>query len=269
MGSRKLPICFLAHSEKINLVEKMNTTKIDRINLPEHIAIIMDGNGRWAQKHTIGRIRGHRKGAQAVRTTVRTCREIGIKYLTLFAFSIENWGRPTEEIEALMSLLEEYLTKETQELHKQGIKLTTIGEIDQLQTSVKEKLISTMEITANNENMILNLALSYGGRDEIISAVNKIIIDTKNGKISSGEISKEVFSKYLNTADMPDPDLLIRTSGEYRISNFLLWQMAYTELYFTPVLWPDFKKEDILKAIASYQKRERRFGLISEQLKEK
>jgi undecaprenyl diphosphate synthase len=246
----------------------MNVTKINKANLPRHIAIIMDGNGRWAQKHTIGRIRGHKKGAQAVRATVRTCREIGIKYLTLFAFSIENWGRPAEEIEALMSLLEEYLTKETQELHKQGIKLTTIGEIDQLQPFVKEKLIYAKEMTANNNKMVLNLALSYGGRDEIISAVKKIIHDTKNGKINSGEISKEVFSKYLNTAYMPDPDLLIRTSGEYRISNFLLWQLAYTELYFTPVLWPDFKKEDIFKAIASYQKRERRFGLTGDQLKE-
>jgi undecaprenyl diphosphate synthase len=229
----------------------------------------MDGNGRWAQKHTIGRIRGHKKGAQAVRTTVRTCREIGIKYLTLFAFSVENWGRPTEEIEALMSLLEEYLTIETKEMQKQGIKITTIGEIDRLRPAVKEKLFSAKEITANNDRMILNLALSYGSRDEIISAVNKIIKDSQNGKIKSGEMNKEEFSKYLNTAGMPDPDLLIRTSGEYRISNFLLWQMAYTELYFTPVLWPDFKKEDILKAIASYQKRERRFGLISEQLKEK
>jgi len=247
----------------------MIMTKINRGNLPQHIAIIMDGNGRWAKKHTIGRIRGHKKGAQAVRTTVRTCREIGIKYLTLFAFSIENWGRPTEEIEALMSLLDEYLTQETKELHKQGIKLTTIGEIDQLKPSVKEKLFSAKEITANNDQMILNLALSYGGRDEIIGAVKKIVQDSQNGKINSGEINKEIFSKYLNTWEMPDPDLLIRTSGEYRISNFLLWQLAYTELYFTAVLWPDFKKEDIFKAIASYQKRERRFGLTSEQLKEK
>jgi len=247
----------------------MVMTKIDRGNLPRHIAIIMDGNGRWAKKHTIGRIRGHKKGAQAVRTTVRTCREIGIKYLTLFAFSIENWGRPTEEIEALMSLLEEYLTQETKELQKQGIKITTIGEIDQLRASVKEKLFSAKELTANNDQMVLNLALSYGGRDEIIGAVKKIVQDSQNGKINSDEINKEIFSKYLNTCEMPDPDLLIRTSGEYRISNFLLWQLAYTELYFTPVLWPDFKKEDILKAISSYQKRERRFGLTSEQLKEK
>ena len=244
-------------------------TKINQDNLPQHIAIIMDGNGRWAKKHTIGRIRGHKKGAQAVRAAVRTCREIGIKYLTLFAFSIENWGRPSDEVEGLMSLLEEYLTKEIKELHERGIKLTTIGEIDQLKPSVKDKIISAKEITANNDQMILNLALSYGGRDEIIGAVKKIVQDSQNGKIDSGEINKEMFSKYLNTCEMPDPDLLIRTSGENRISNFLLWQLAYTELYFTTVLWPDFKKEDILKAIASYQKRERRFGLTSEQVKEK
>jgi undecaprenyl diphosphate synthase len=244
-------------------------TNIDRGNLPRHIAIIMDGNGRWAKKHTIGRIRGHKKGAQAVRTTVRTCRAIGIKYLTLFAFSIENWGRPTKEIDGLMSLLEEYLAKELKELHKQGIKLTTIGDIDQLKPSVKEKIVSAKKITANNDQMILNLALSYGGRDEIIDAVKKIVQDSQNGIIHSGEINKEIFSKYLNTGEMPDPDLLIRTSGEYRISNFLLWQLAYTELYFTKVLWPDFKKEDILKAIASYQKRERRFGLTGEQLEDR
>ena len=247
----------------------MNMAKIDRGNLPQHIAIIMDGNGRWADKHAIGRLRGHKKGAQAVRTTVRTCRELGIKYLTLFAFSVENWGRPTEEVEGLMSLLEEYLAKEIKELHKQGIKLTTIGEIDQLKPSIKEKIISAKNITAKNDQMTFNLALSYGSRDEIVSAVKKIVQDSQNGKINPGDITKEIFSKYLNTCEMPDPDLLIRTSGEYRISNFLLWQLAYTELYFTPVLWPDFKKEDIFKAIASYQKRERRFGLTSEQLKEK
>ena len=244
-------------------------TKIDLENLPRHIAIIMDGNGRWAKEHAMGRIRGHKRGAQAVRATVRTCREIGIKYITLFAFSLENWGRPTKEIEGLMSLLEEYLAKELKGLHKQGIRITTIGDIDQLKPSVKEKIISAKKVTANNDKMILNLALSYGGRDEIIDAVKKIVQDSQNGKINSGEINKEIFSNYLSTGEMPDPDLLIRTSGEYRISNFLLWQLAYTELYFTKVLWPDFKKEDIIKAIASYQKRERRFGLTGEQLEDK
>ena len=239
---------------------------INMDNLPQHIAIIMDGNGRWANKHAMGRIRGHRKGAQAVRTVVTTCREIGIKYLTLFALSTENLGRPKEEVSALMLLLEEYLTNELQDLQKQKIKLTTIGAIDNLSNNVKEKLLETKALTAKNDQMILNLALSYGGRDEIIRAVKKLVQDICNNKLTKDEINKDVFGGYLETYAMPDPDLLIRTSGEYRISNFLLWQLAYTELYFTDVLWPDFKKEDILQAIAVYQKRERRFGLTSEQL---
>ncbi|MBN1364851.1 MAG: isoprenyl transferase [Syntrophaceae bacterium] len=243
--------------------------KIDTDNLPRHIAVIMDGNGRWAQKHTIGRIRGHRKGAHAVRTIVRACREIGIKYLTLFAFSVENWDRPPKEVQALMFLLEEYLRKELAELQEQEIRLTTIGDIDRLNPSVKEKLLHVKESTLKNDKMILNLALSYGAKDEIVYAVKKIMEDNKKGRIDIDELDKETFSKYLFTAGMPDPDLLIRTSGEYRISNFLLWQLAYTELYFTKVLWPDFKKDDLFKAIASYQKRERRFGLTSEQLKER
>ena len=243
--------------------------KIDTDILPQHIAIIMDGNGRWAEKHTIGRIRGHRKGAQAVRTVVRACREIGIKYLTLFAFSTENWERPKKEVQALMFLLEEYLTKELAELQKQEIKLTTIGEIDRLNPSVKEKLLQVKESTLQNDKMVLNLALSYGAKDEIIYAVKKILKDNLAGKINIDKLNKETFSNYLYTSGMPDPDLLIRTSGECRISNFLLWQLAYTELYFTNVLWPDFTKDDLYKAIASYQKRERRFGLTSEQLREK
>lgn len=242
--------------------------KISKDNLPQHIAIIMDGNGRWANKHTIGRIRGHRKGASAVKTTVRSCREIGIKYLTLFAFSVENWGRPAEEISALMSLLEEYLISETKDLQKQCIKLNTIGGVEYLNPSIKKRLQEAKDATANNDKMVLTLALSYGSRDEIIIAIKKILEECKNGKISLKDINKETFGKYLDTYDIPDPDLLIRTSCEYRISNFLLWQMAYTELYFTDVLWPDFKKADLLKAIADYQNRERRFGLTSEQLNE-
>jgi len=243
--------------------------KIDPDNLPCHIAIIMDGNGRWAQKHTIGRIMGHKKGAQAVRTVVRTCREIGVKYLTLYAFSVENWERPVSEVRGLMLLLEEYLTRELEKLQKQGIRLTTIGDIDRLNSAVKERLLRVKEQTLKNDKMILNLALSYGGQDEIIRAVKNIVKDGQAGKIDINQLDKKTFSRYLYTSDMPDPDLLIRTSGECRISNFLLWQTAYTELYFTKVLWPDFTKEDLLKAIASYQKRERRFGLTSEQLQEK
>ena len=241
--------------------------KADQENIPQHIAIIMDGNGRWAKQHTVGRISGHRKGAQAVKITVSSCREIGIKYLTLFAFSVENWQRPGREVKALMLLLEKYLNKETKELHKQGIKLTTIGDIEHLNQSVQEKLALAKALTANNDKMTLNLALSYGGRDEIISAVKKVIHDNKNNLLKAEDINSATFSNYLQTSGIPDPDLLIRTSGEYRLSNFLLWQLAYTELYFTEVFWPDFNKRELLKAIASYQKRERRFGLTSEQLK--
>ncbi|HOU04250.1 MAG TPA: isoprenyl transferase [Smithellaceae bacterium] len=240
--------------------------KLDFNKLPRHIAIVMDGNGRWAKKHTIGRIRGHEKGVQAVKTTVRACLEIGIKYLTLFAFSMENWNRPDEEVQALMSLLEKYLDKETKQLNKQGIRLEIIGDLDLLNPSLKAKVLQAREETKNNERMILNMALSYGGRDEIVNAVKKIIREIRENKINIENINKGFFSNYLYTAGMPDPDLLIRTSGEYRISNFLLWQMAYTELYFTNILWPDFTKEHLLKAIATYQKRERRFGLTSEQI---
>lgn len=240
--------------------------KIDTDRLPRHIAIIMDGNGRWAKQHAIGRVSGHKKGARAVRKVVKACREIGIPYLTLFAFSAENWERPTEEVNALMLLLEEYLTKEIDELKKQGIRLATIGETDRLKSSVRKKLSEAMESTAKNEKMVLNLALSYGGRDEIVSAVNKIIDDASAGNIQMRGLTKETFSNYLYTSGMPDPDLLIRTSGEYRISNFLLWQIAYAELYFTKVLWPDFTKTHLIKAIMNYQQRERRFGLVSEQL---
>jgi len=240
--------------------------KIDQNNLPVHIAIIMDGNGRWAKQHAMGRIRGHKKGTQAVRTTVTACREIGIQYLTLFAFSSENWGRPNEEINALMSLLNDYLDKEASTLQKQEIRLTTIGDTDRLYLPVKEKLLEVKKLTEQNRKMVLNLALSYGSRDEITFAVKKMISENREGKLGLDDIDNDTVGRYLYTNNIPDPDLLIRTSGEYRISNFLLWQMAYTELYFTDVLWPDFKKEDLLKAIAVYQQRERRFGLTSEQI---
>lgn len=243
--------------------------KIDQNKLPRHIAIIMDGNGRWAKQHTMGRIRGHKKGAQAVRTTVTACREIGIQYLTLFAFSSENWGRPDEEVNALMSLLEDYLDKETPTLQKQQIRLNSIGDIDRLYPPVKEKLLDVKKLTELNDKMVLNLALSYGSRDELVLAIQKMISDNRKGKLEIDDINQDLVGRYLYTGGMPDPDLLIRTSGEYRISNFLLWQLAYTELYFTDVLWPDFKKDDLLKAIAVYQRRERRFGLTSEQISRK
>lgn len=243
--------------------------KIDQNNLPRHIAIIMDGNGRWAKQHTMGRIRGHKKGAQAVKTTVTACREIGIQCLTLFAFSSENWGRPKEEVNALMSLLTDYLDKEAPTLQKQEIVLTTIGDVERLYPSVKKKLLEVKKLTEKNRKMVLNLALSYGSRDEIIFAVKKMISDNQEGKLDVDAIDNDTVGRYLYTNNIPDPDLLIRTSGEYRISNFLLWQLAYSELYFTDVLWPDFKKDDLLKAIAVYQRRERRFGLTSEQINDK
>ncbi len=242
---------------------------MDESNLPRHVAIIMDGNGRWAKQHAMGRIRGHKKGAKAVKTTVTACREMGIQYLTLFAFSSENWGRPAAEVDALMSLLGDYLDKEAATLMKQKIRLTTIGETERLYAPVRAKLLEVMKMTELNDQMVLNLALSYGGRYEIMIAVKKMIADCQKGKLNVEDLDQDMMGHYLYTCNMPDPDLLIRTSGEYRISNFLLWQLAYTELYFTDVLWPDFSKNDLLKAITVYQKRERRFGLTSEQIQGK
>jgi undecaprenyl diphosphate synthase len=240
--------------------------EIDKDNLPKHIAIIMDGNGRWAKKKLLNRISGHMKGVDAVREVVTTCRELGIKILTLYAFSIENWRRPKEEVKALMGLLKDYLLKERQEMIQNNIRLSAIGRLEDLPPDVQATLQETMRITKDCNGMILNLALSYGGRSEIIHAVEGIVSDFQKGKITPQEISPERFSHYLWTWGIPDPDLLIRTSGEFRISNFLLWQIAYTELYVTETLWPDFDRKELLKAIADYQSRERRFGLTSEQL---
>jgi undecaprenyl diphosphate synthase len=226
----------------------------------------MDGNGRWAEKHMLGRIVGHAKGAKSVRIAVKTCREIGIKYLTLYALSVENLLRPADEVEALMNLLVEYLHSELPEMIKRDIRLIAIGDIDALKEPVKKVLTDAIDKTAQNKSMFLNLALSYGGRDEIVEAVKKIFRDSQAGLINTQDITKELFSHYLYTSGMPDPDLLIRTSNEYRLSNFLLWQSAYTEFYFTDVLWPDFRKKHLLAAIADFQRRERRFGLTSGQL---
>ncbi len=239
---------------------------IDLQKLPRHIAIIMDGNGRWAKQHALGRIMGHQKGVEAVRKTVRLCREIGIQYLTLYAFSVENWLRPDQEVAALMQILRQYLRSELAEMMENDIRLHAIGDIDGLQAPVRKLLAETMARTAGNRGMVLNLALSYGGQDEIIRAVRRIADDVREGKLAAEDITRESFAAYLYTAGIPDPDLLIRTSGEFRISNFLLWQSAYTEFYFTGVLWPDFDKKDLFAAIADYQRRERRYGLTSEQL---
>ncbi|TFG92961.1 MAG: isoprenyl transferase [Syntrophobacterales bacterium] len=240
--------------------------RIIKEKLPRHIAVIMDGNGRWAKKNMLKRGMGHEKGDESVRTVVKTSRELGIEYLTLYAFSVENWQRPKSEVQALISLLETYLKTELSEMKETGIRLFTIGDTEKLPKTVRGLLSTAIEETSENSGMVLNLALSYGGRDEIIRAVKGILRDIKSTDIDEETITKDLFSRYLYTANIPDPDLLIRTSGETRLSNFLLWQMAYTELYFTDVLWPDFSKDDLIEAIMNYQQRERRFGLISDQL---
>jgi undecaprenyl diphosphate synthase len=240
--------------------------EIDKEKLPRHIAIIMDGNGRWAKKQSLSRISGHLQGVKAVREVVTACREIGIKVLTLYAFSIENWRRPKDEVAALMELLKDYLLKEREEMIENNIRLCAIGRVEDLPSDVQDILRETIQKTQPCDGMILNLALSYGGRSEILHAVHGIISDLQKGKIRPEEINVQRFPQYLWTRGIPDPDLLIRTSGEFRISNFLLWQIAYTELYITETLWPDFDRQELLKAIADYQSRERRFGLTSEQL---
>lgn len=235
--------------------------------LPRHLAIIMDGNGRWAQKRFMGRILGHQKGAETVRAIVQASREIGIPYLTLFAFSSENWSRPADEVEALMGLLKEFLQKELRELLDNNIRLLAIGELNRLPKDVYQALQETLKHTAHCDAMTLTLALSYGGRDDILQAVRRIVLAFQNGDLSLPELDETLFSKYLWSAELPEPDLLIRTSGEMRISNFFLWQLAYTEIYVTPTLWPDFNKEELMKALLDYQTRQRRFGLTGEQIK--
>jgi len=240
---------------------------INREKLPSHVAIIMDGNGRWARKQGHDRLFGHHKGVDAVREIAETAAELGIKYLTLYTFSTENWNRPKGEVDALMHLFVETIEKEIPTLNKNNIRLNAIGDISSLPKENRDKLMSTMAQTAQNTKMVLTLALSYSGRWELLNAVKEIARDQAIGKLKEEELTDERFSSYLNTAGMPDPELLIRTSGEQRISNFLLWQIAYSELYFTSKLWPDFGKEDFYMAILDYQQRERRFGLLSGQLK--
>jgi len=239
--------------------------QIEKENLPKHIAITMDGNGRWAEGKGKFRVFGHQHGVKSVREAVETAAEIGIKYLTLYAFSTENWNRSEREVNALMTLLISTISKETKSLMKNDICLNTIGKLSQLPKKCKQELEQAVEKTKNNKRMTLILALSYSGRWEIVNAVNKIIHDSKNNLAK--EITEDTFQQYLNTKGVPDPELLIRTSGEHRISNFLLWQIAYSELYFTDTLWPDFRKEDLIKAIIDYQKRERRFGKTKAQIK--
>lgn len=237
-------------------------SRIDKTNIPAHIAIIMDGNGRWAERKGIDRISGHREGMKSVRSVVKAANELGIRLVTLYAFSEQNWKRPKVEVDALMELLKQYLLRERKRLVKNGIRLNAIGRLWELPKDVFLVLMETIEMTKECNSLILTLALSYGGREEIIDAV-KEIISSRN--ILPDDLNEQSFSNYLYTVDLPEPDLLIRTSGEFRLSNFLLWQLAYTEIYVTKTLWPDFRKKHLIKALINYQSRERRFGLTSDQ----
>lgn len=239
---------------------------IDFNNLPKHIAVIMDGNGRWAKKKGARRIFGHRNAVQAVREVTECCGELGIKFLTLYAFSTENWARPKEEVDGLMELLVNTLKQEIGTLMENQVRLITIGDTSHLPANCQKNLAWAIDQTRNNSGLTLVLALSYSGRWEIVEAVKKMVAEAQAGNLDPATITEDAFARHLKTAGIPDPELLIRTSGELRISNFLLWQIAYTELYITPTLWPDFRKEDLYEAICSYQQRERRFGKTSEQL---
>lgn len=244
-------------------LEELKSSVVSSGKLPEHIAIIMDGNGRWARKRGLMRTAGHRAGVKAVKKIVRIAGDIGLKFLTLFTFSTENWKRPKNEVSAIMRLLEETTKKELSELLENNVRLIATGNIENIPSGRREVLLDAIERTRSNTGLVLNLALSYSGRAEILQAIQRIGHDISSGKLKPDDINDETFSSYLQTNGLPDPDLLIRTSGEMRISNFLLWQTAYTELYVTDVLWPDFKEEDFLQAIADYQRRERRFGMVS------
>ena len=239
---------------------------IKKDKIPRHVAVIMDGNGRWARKKGNERIFGHQNGVKAVRDTVEAAAEVGISFLTLYAFSTENWSRPRTEIDALMTLLVSSLENEKDTLMKNNVKLQTIGDLSSLPDDVRKNLSATINATAANTGLVLVLALSYSGRWEIIQAISKIANDVVSGEITVNDINDSMFNQYLSTAGIPDPELMIRTSGESRISNFLLWQLAYAELYFTKTLWPDFSKEDFYEAIVNFQCRERRFGKTGEQV---
>ena len=234
--------------------------------LPNHIAIIMDGNGRWAKEHNKPRVFGHKQGVLSVRSIVEGAGEIGLKYITLYAFSTENWNRPKMEVTALMQLLVNTISSEVNELHKNNVRLLTIGDLDNLPGNCKRELQKAIDKTKNNTGLSVVLALSYSSKWEITEAIKSIALDVKENKLNVEDLNDSVINNYLSTTNIPDPELLIRTSGEQRISNFLLWQIAYSELYFTEKLWPDFRKEDLFQAIFDYQQRERRFGMTSEQI---
>ena len=247
-------------------VDLLKDNVIKNGNVPSHIAIIMDGNGRWAKEKGLPRFAGHGEGINSVREITRICGEIDVKHLTLYTFSSENWSRPKTEVSALMKLLLKTIEKEITELDKNNVQLTTIGELDDLPTSARQGILDGVRKNQNNTGLNLVLALSYGGRQEIMKAVKDLCLDLESGKVKSADINTSLFKNYLYTAVTPDPELLIRTGGENRISNFLLWQIAYTELYVTDLYWPAFREEELLLAIKNYQDRERRFGKVSEQL---
>lgn len=240
--------------------------KIDKNNLPKHVAIIMDGNGRWAKSRGEERTFGHKNAISAVRNAISACDKAGVEYLTLYTFSTENWNRPNDEVDTLMSLLSETLLKEAAELFSKGVRLHVIGEVEKLPTLVREQLLNVVELTKENSKGNLVLALSYGSQREILNAVKEIAQEVKEGKISAEDINEKLFENHLYTKDLPPVDLLIRTSGEVRISNFLLWQIAYAELQFLDIFWPDFQEEHLYQCIINYQNKERRFGKTSEQI---
>jgi undecaprenyl diphosphate synthase len=226
-------------------------------NVPTHVAIIMDGNGRWALSRGLPRLAGHRAGTDNLRRVIEACVEFGISYLTIYAFSTENWGRPSSEVNGLMRILEDVIQRELRELHGEGVQLRHIGRLDRLRPSLRKKVVEAIELTKNNDRLVLNVAFNYGGRDEIVNAIQQMIEDG----VPAEEVTDELVGKYLFTSGVPDPDLVIRTSGELRISNFLIWQAAYAEWYFTPTYWPDFDKEEFRKALVEYGQRQRRYGL--------
>jgi len=246
--------------------EKLKQQILLKGNIPKHIAIIMDGNGRWAKKRGLPRIAGHKKGIDSVREIVRLCPELGIEILTLYTFSMENWNRPKTEISALMRLLLNTIRKEIDELIKNNVKVNTLGILSDLPPEARKAMEEAMERTKNNTGLILNLALSYSSRVEIVEMIKRIAKKVKNNEVGINDINESLVSENLYTAGLKDPDLMIRTSGVFRVSNFLLWQLAYTEIYITDVLWPDFRADDFYKAIIDYQNRERRFGMVSEQI---
>ncbi len=240
--------------------KKKNNQAKDQVNPPSHVAIIMDGNSRWAKSKNLPLSIGHKSGSENVRKIAEAAIEIGVKYLTIYAFSAENWNRPKDEVSYLMRLLSEYLDKETAPLIKKDVKILVSGNLEKLSDEIKAKINHIQNISKNNKSLVLNVAFSYGSRQEIVDAAKKIALEVTSGKISVNEINEEIFANNLYRPEIPDPDLFIRTAGDFRLSNFLLWQAAYAELYFTKVFWPDFNKEDLLKAINNFNKRERRYG---------